>query len=106
MTDFPAALNSFLAALDAAGAKVNATMTSFPEGYYKPFTVEAGSKYLRIVSTAGGSRSVHCFVEKATGKVLKAEGWKKPSKLDRGISIFNPESYAKCDVYGGWLYLR
>ena len=103
--DFNAALKDFLAALDAAGAKVNATMTSFPEGYHKPFTVEAGSKFLRIVSTAGGSRSVHCFVRKEDGAVLKPAGWKAPAKGERA-NIFKPESYAKCDVNGSWLYIR
>lgn len=104
MSDFQTSLNAFLAALDAAGAKVNATMTSFPEGYYKPFTVDAGSKYLRIVSTAGGSRSVYCFVRKEDGAVLKAASFRIPAKGERA-NIFKPETYVgKIDVHTGWLY--
>ena len=104
MTDFDNALSNFLAALDGANAKVNATMTNCPN-YYKPVTVEAGSKYLRIVQTSGGSRSVACFVEKATGNILKAAGWKAPAKGARA-NIFKPESFAKCDSHGSWLYIR
>jgi hypothetical protein len=104
MSDFDAALSAFIAALDAANAKVNATMTACPD-YYKPVTLEAGSKNIRVVQNGGCGRSVHCFVEKSTGNILKAAGWKAPAKGARG-NIFNPESYAKCDPYGSWLYLR
>lgn len=104
MTDFDNALSNFLAALDAANAKVNAKMTAIPD-YYKPVTVEPGSKFIRVVQTAGGSRSVACFVEKSTGNILKAAGWKAPAKGARA-NIFNPDSFAKCDSYGSWLYLR
>lgn len=101
--DFPAALNAFIAALDAAGAKQNATMPNLPN-YYKPFTVEAGSKYLRIVCTSGGSRSVHCFVRKEDGAVLKAASFRIPAKGERA-NIFKPETYeGKIDVHTGWLY--
>jgi hypothetical protein len=45
-----------------------------------------GKKYLRIVEkneweTYG---SVFCFVDKASGDVLKAAGWKTPAKHARG----------------------
>lgn len=105
MTDFNAALTTFLAALDAANAKVNATMTALPN-YYKPVTVEPGSKYIRVVQTAGNSRSVSCFVEKSTGNILKAAGWKAPAKGARA-NIFKPETFVgKVDSHGSWLYLR
>lgn len=45
-----------------------------------PNTTSA-SKFLRIVTAEGGrARSVHSFVEKATGKVVKPAGWKAPAK--------------------------
>lgn len=44
-----------------------------------------GKKYLRI----NGGRSVYCFIEIATGNVLKAEGWKKPAKGIRGSIYAN-----------------
>jgi len=44
-----------------------------------------GRKYLRIVKKEGfGSSYVYCFIEKATGNVLKADGWMKPHPTPRG----------------------
>ena len=109
MTDFASALANFMQAADAtAFAPVNAKMAAnFPEGYYNKLEAEAGSKFVRVVARGGGSRSVWCFVEKATGDILKPEGWKKPSKLRRGFNIYKPETYVgKMDPYGSWLYLR
>jgi hypothetical protein len=109
MSDFDTALSTFMTAADAtAFGKVNAQMAAnFPNGYYAPLTAEAGNKFVRVVSSGTGSRSVWCFVEKATGDVLKAEGWKKPSKIKRGVNIFKPETYeGKMDAYGSWLYIR
>lgn len=42
----------------------------------------AAVKFLRIVSAdvGGSGRSVHAFVEIATGKLIKAAGWKAPAK--------------------------
>lgn len=46
---------------------------------------QPGAKFLRIIETRGGiDRSVYCFVEIATGNVLKAESWKKPAPGPRG----------------------
>ena len=73
--------------------------------YYKPITLEVGSKNIRVVHQSAGSRSVYCFIRKLDGAILKSAGWKMPAKGARG-SIYNPESYAKADPYGSWLYLR
>lgn len=58
-------------------------------------TAQRGQKYLRIVrqevSKKGGeplSGSVHCFIDIATGNILKADGWKRPAPQVRG-NIFN-----------------
>ena len=54
-------------------------------------TLDRGSKYVRIVRTylrASDQRSVHCFVEIATGNLLKSASWKAPAKGTRG-SIYN-----------------
>lgn len=106
--DFTASLNAFLAAVNEGFIKQNVNMAAaFPEGYYEPVTLEAGSKYIRVVSSSHGSHSVYCFVDKATGDVLKAAGWKKPAKGARA-SIYKPESYepARNECYTGWLYAR
>jgi len=73
--------------------------------YFEPIALEAGSKNIRVIHHVGGSCSVYCFVEKATGNILKAAGWKTPAKGARG-NIYKPESYAGADCYTSWLYLR
>ena len=47
---------------------------------YDKFSFTVGKKYIRIVR----GDSVHCFVNKETGDVLKAAGWKAPAKGSRG----------------------
>lgn len=49
-------------------------------------SVEEGKRYVRIVRTDanGSSRSVHCFVDKTNGDILKAASWKAPAKHARG----------------------
>lgn|SRR5512141_1379008 len=55
-------------------------------------SADPGNKYIRIVRTDanGKSRSVHCFIDKSNGDVLKADGWKRPAKHARG-NIFNAD---------------
>jgi hypothetical protein len=83
----------------------------------------AGGKYVRIVRQDrewvnrderrhgdasamrnGSQRSVYCFVEKSTGRIFKAESWKKPAAHPRG-SILNENPLDGCTVYGA-AYLR
>jgi len=47
------------------------------------FHLEAGSKYIRLVVTSYGQRSVHCFLDKE-GNIYKAASWKIPAKGIRG----------------------
>jgi len=101
--DFATAMTAFTAALDATLAQVNEKM-SMPD-YYAPVTLESGSKNIRVVSAARGSRSVYCFIRKSDGAILKAAGWKAPAKGERG-NIFNPDTYKNLDAYGQWMYLR
>jgi hypothetical protein len=49
-----------------------------------------------------GSQSVHCFVEKDTGHVYKAEGWNRPAKGVRYLTW--KDALAAADLYGGYLY--
>ncbi len=64
-----------------------------------------GRKYIRIVNTAYGSRSVFCFVEATTGDVLKADGWKRPAKHARG-NIFDEYNGLSRIKWTGPEYLR
>ena len=55
---------------------------------------EAGSKYVKIVSiSGGGSRSVHCFVEKANGNILRAASWKSPARNFIRGNVYDQTSY-------------
>lgn len=48
-------------------------------------TVEWGRKYAKIVKIdAGGYRSVHSFVDRTNGDILKAATWAAPAKHARG----------------------
>jgi hypothetical protein len=84
------------------------------ELYSFVFHAEVGSKNIRIVRrelwkgheapTEGGS--VHCFIEKATGNIFKAESFKKPAPQIRG-SIFNPNfDIGRAVTQYGAAYLR
>jgi len=55
-----------------------------------------GRKYVRIVreDASGTSRSVHCFVERDTGLIWKAAGWKAPARNFSRGSIRGDRSYA------------
>ena len=45
------------------------------------YTIETGKKYHKVIFVdGGGSRSVHCFVDKNTGEVYKSATWKSPAK--------------------------
>ena len=55
-----------------------------------------GRKYIRIVRTSDGGegqRSVFCFIERATGNVLKAASWKAPAKHARGTIYGDASGY-------------
>lgn len=70
------------------------------------FTVEPGTKYDRIVETRknSGYPSVHAFVEKATGFVYKAAGYKVPAKGVRFTNVL--DAVEKADKYGRYLYKK
>ena len=73
------------------------------------FDIETGKKYYKVVMSAHGDRSVHCFVDKVTGDVLKSASWKSPAKGIR-FNLLDKNSredcYRNADWAGGYLYLR
>lgn len=79
------------------------------------FSVESGQKFDRIVQARRSDysgRSVHAFVEKATGKLIKAGGWKAPQKDKDGpayrFDLSTTEGFTEAlnaaDLHGGYLY--
>ena len=74
------------------------------------YVIESGKKYHKVVMIDGGSsRSVHCFIDKQTGSVLKSASWKAPAKGERyNLLIIEEREWAlkNADWSGGWLYRR
>ena len=97
MKDFNLAFDQFL---KAAQAKVN---KSYKEGS-NILTAEEGSKRIRVVKNYCG-KSVYCFVDKATGDILKAASWSVPAKGKRG-SIYDADHGASAVNEYGTNYAR
>jgi hypothetical protein len=80
-----------------------------------PFIIEVDRlvKWWKVVQVAYGQRSVHAFLDPATGDVYKAAGWKAPAKGAR-YNLLDDASYttmlARLALPGGWaggyLYAR
>lgn len=72
------------------------------------FTVDTGRKYHKIMMTTdGGNRSVHCFIDKKTGEVYKAASIKSPAKGVRfDLRVITEREFVleNCDWAGGYLY--
>jgi hypothetical protein len=58
-----------------------------------------------VRSHGGDQRSVHCFVDIATGDVLKAGGWKAPAPNGKRGNIYDASGLKCMDRYG-CAYLR
>lgn len=75
--------------------------------------VEVLRKYWRIVQVSYGQRSVHAFLDPATGDVLKAAGWSSPARGVR-FNLLDQASYDRMRAAltrrgawaGGYLYAR
>src|SRR5438477_10290467 len=100
-TTFDAALTSFLAALTVREeAYIKANFSLLTPGV---FSVSPGGKrYVRVVKADanGTSRSVHCFVERATGNIYKAAGWKAATLNHVRGNIFAENPLAGTTVHG------
>lgn len=101
-TEFQAALNGYLAKLQERSNAHHAA--HYPNITPAVFTVSMGKRYAKIISNGTG-RSVHTFIDRTNGNVLKAAGWAAPAKHARG-SIFSAQNGMEAvSVYGG-NYLR
>jgi hypothetical protein len=74
------------------------------------YVIESGKKYHKVIMVnGGGGRSVHCFVDKKTGSVLKSASWKAPAKGERYNLLIIKERewlFENADWSGGYLYQR
>lgn len=79
------------------------------------FIIESGRKYHKIIMVIDNgqgrspSRSVHAFVDKKTGSVLKSASWKAPAKGER-YNLLNTEQrewlLQNASWCGGYLYAK
>ena len=80
-----------------------------PDGYHYSLD-SSGRKYHKIYMHINGKRdSIHAFIDKKTGDVLKPASVKAPAKGVRYnvLSIPSREDMLKrCDWAGGYLYAR
>lgn len=74
------------------------------------YVIETGKKYHKVIFVdGGGSRSVHCFIDKQTGQMYKSASWKSPAKgvrYDLRVITDREHVLANCDWSGGYLYAR
>lgn len=74
------------------------------------YVIETGKKYHKVIMIDGGSsRSVHCFIDKNTGSVLKSASWKAPAKGERyNLLIIKDREwlFKNASWCGGYLYKR
>lgn len=69
------------------------------------FEIEEGRKYVKVIKVGKWQRSVHSFVNKATGDLYKPAGWKAPIIDPRGNVYTNLDDVlARADIFGGYLY--
>jgi len=74
------------------------------------YTIETGKKYHKVVMIdGGGSRSVHCFIDKNTGEMYKSSSWKSPAKGVRyDLRLIKDREYVleNASWCGGYLYAK
>jgi hypothetical protein len=73
------------------------------------FYPETGRKYHKIIMSANGSRSVHCFIDKQTGQIYKSASWKSPAKGVRyDLRLIEQREWLlqHADWAGSYLYAR
>ena len=97
-SDLAVALIGYKDAILADYSKFLTDLDHLNDDYKDKFAIEfaEGSKYVKIVSiSAGGSRSVHSFVEKSNGNIWKAASWASPARNFTRGNVFDANSYAK-----------
>ena len=70
----------------------------------RTFWVESGRRFDKIVCQSYGQTHVHAFVERSTGHVFKAAGWKAPAKGVRFTTV--AAALEASDPFGTYLYQR
>lgn len=67
--------------------------------------IREGRRFWKLIVTVGGQSSVHSFVDRNTGDVLKPAGWSTPAPKPRG-NILDDDRGANALTDHGIRYLR
>jgi hypothetical protein len=74
------------------------------------YVIETGKKYHKLILVdSSGNRSVHAFIDKNTGSVLKSASWKAPAKGVRfDLRLIKDREWLleNADWSGGYLYAK
>ncbi len=90
----------FLSFLASVQSMSDAYMSkNFPTLTRPTYTIDDGNRYIRVVCNDSGRR-VYCFVDKKSGDVLKAAGWKAPAKGARGNIFDESNGCSRITPYG------
>jgi len=82
------------------------TEADIPEGYSYSLD-NPGQKFQRVIMhRRGGGDSVAFFIDRNTGDILKAAGWKAPAKGARASLFDLDDVKARFTWSGGWLYMK
>ena len=70
------------------------------------YEMDVGPRYIRVVRVYNDRRSLHCFVDRTNGEILRG-GWKQPrhTRRSRG-NIFNADNGLGAIGKYGAAYLR
>ena len=69
--------------------------------YAKKLHANKGRRYMKvIVKSESGGTSVHCFVDRTNGNVLKAASWSTPAKGARGNIFDDNNGLGRMGPYG------
>lgn len=104
MTKFEDRLSSFVLGCQ----EIINTNHTFTQSKPALLTVERGSRYIKLNRTNDGGlgqMSVHVFVDRRNGDVLKAASFKAPAKHARGNIFDDHNGLNRMSVYGAE-YLR
>lgn len=89
MSDFDKAFEVFM---DKVQAVFDKYWNEMGFTHTKPeFEVTEGPRYIKVIRDDRSQRSVHLFVDKRNGDVLKAASWKAPAKGARS-NIFDEDN--------------
>jgi len=89
---------NFLAALTEKTKKFYETQ-GFSRLTPPVFEIDKGRKFDKVVRNESNRRSVYCYIDKASGGLLKGDWRAVQDHRERG-NIFNEDCLAGCDPYG------